>query len=84
MRCNVPRLGVGLCDAALSGLTPTKHFMADNDEPLFSKLSDEELLNAIVSNDNFYALTRAHVSDEVRKECEAEMEAAKKRGWKYK
>jgi hypothetical protein len=54
----------------------------DDGEPLFSKLTDEELLNAIVSNENFHALTRAHVSEETRKECEAEMERGRKSGWK--
>jgi hypothetical protein len=56
--------------------------MADDDEPLFYSLTNEELLAAIVSNDNFHALTRAHVSEETRKECEAEMERGRKSGWK--
>jgi hypothetical protein len=50
----------------------------DNDEPLFSKLTEEEARK----HEDFLAITRAHVSDEVRAECEAEMERGRKSGWK--
>jgi hypothetical protein len=50
----------------------------DDSEPLFSKLTDEELMH----NHDFKALTTSYISEEVRRECIAEMEAAKARGWK--
>jgi hypothetical protein len=56
--------------------------MADipEEEPLFSKLTEEEQ----VAYNELRLLTTTYVSDAVRRECEAEMEAAKKRGWKYR
>jgi hypothetical protein len=56
--------------------------MADipEEEPLFSKLTEEEQ----VAYNELRLLTTTHVSEEVRKECLAELEAARKRGWKYR
>jgi hypothetical protein len=54
----------------------------DDSEPLFSKLTDEELMQCVVNNHDFKALTTSYISEEVRRECIAEMEAAKARGWK--
>jgi hypothetical protein len=67
---------------SIAGLPTTKNFMADipEEEPLFSKLTEEEQ----VAYNELRLLTTTYVSDAVRRECEAEMEAAKKRGWKYR
>jgi hypothetical protein len=55
--------------------------MADSeDEPLFQKLTEEEQ----TKYDELRLLMTTHVSEKVRAECLAEMEAAKKRGWKYR
>lgn len=55
--------------------------MGIEDEPLFA-LSEADLavLNA-EKNLVTFALT-TYVSDEIRKECEAEMERGRKSGWK--
>jgi hypothetical protein len=50
------------------------------DEPLFQKLTEEEQ----TKYDELRLLTTTHVSEKVRAECLAEMEAAKKRGWKWR
>jgi hypothetical protein len=60
--------------------------MADeDDEPLFSKRVTEADKEELMIDDVMLrcALT-ATVSDKVRTECEAEIAAAKKRGWKLK
>ena len=52
--------------------------MADiEDEPLF--MSEEEKAKR---HEEIVALTLAHISDETRKVCEAEMERGRKSGWK--
>jgi len=67
---------------SIAGLPTTKNFMADipEEEPLFSKLTEEEQ----VAYNELRLLTTTYVSEEVRKECLAELEAARKRGWKYR
>ncbi len=57
--------------------------MADiEDEPLFALSAADMSLIRAENNLITFALT-THVSDEVRKECEAEMVEGKKRGWKF-
>ena len=54
--------------------------MADipEEEPLFSKLTEEEQ----VAYNELRLLTTTHVSEEVRKECLAELEAARKNNYR--
>lgn len=49
----------------------------DPDEPLFALKEENDSVQDLID----FALT-THVSDEVRKECEAEMERGRKSGWK--
>jgi hypothetical protein len=61
--------------------------MADieDDEPLFSKVVTEADKEELKIDEAMLRFAQtAYVSDEVRTECEAEMAAAKKRGWKIK
>jgi hypothetical protein len=56
--------------------------MADiEDEPLFS-LSEADILRLNADRLKIEFALTTHVSDEVRKECEEEMERGRKSGWK--
>jgi hypothetical protein len=56
--------------------------MADiDDEPLFS-LSDEDIAKLKADRIKLDYTVSVHVSEEVRRECEAEMERGRKSGWK--
>ena len=65
---------------SIAGLPTTKNFMADipEEEPLFSKLTEEEQ----VAYNELRLLTTTYVSEEVRAECIAELEKAKKDNYK--
>ena len=56
--------------------------MADiDDEPLFS-LSEDDIARLKADRAKIAFTLTTHVSDEVRRECEAELERGRKSGWK--